>query len=367
MQCARASVLIAAAGLFFRFELKLSTFPWVLHRLACEDCPGQDKDMICGELLVARQCDLSLFAKAFRDRFSTLAALRSSEAVAVASLWARGKQFSTKRSELGHAQERQALAAAAAPGRSFVHHVRRDFLRKARALHVGSGGLDPHREGALRQARRSTPEAGPAQLDGMGGVDKMLPPTEAAKLEALCVDFAVPLPDLLSGGPLPLTEQRAEAIEDISLLADRPPGEHSVKRQKLHSGSGGSVYMTYVNEQLRVSKLALGGRSMTPEEVAQVRSQARQEWADMPPAAKGAYRQRVSASVRRRQTGDPAASSSSVEVRYRASLFNSDKSFVAPPKRFCQDRQSKSPGVAPIASEAFPSYVVWWLLPESWA
>lgn len=186
MQCARSSILITAGGLFFRFELKLTTFPWVLQQLANEDCTGPDKDALCRELLAAKACDLPLFANAFRNRFPTLAALRSSEAAAVASLWARGKQFSTKRSELGHAQERQALAAAAAPGRSFVHHVHRDPLRKARALHVESGGDDPQREGALRQARRSTPEVGPAQLEGMAAADQMLPPAESAKIEALC-------------------------------------------------------------------------------------------------------------------------------------------------------------------------------------
>lgn len=145
-RCARRTCLSIAASLVLRFEVKFSELPWTLHRLTSSNWSDSEKHAVCQHLLSARPCDVPLFAEKFRARFPDAEAMLSPTTLGAIRSFERGKLFSTKGSEIGPAGERQALAAAAAPGRSWVHHCRRNVLQRARAIHLAGGGDDPLKE-----------------------------------------------------------------------------------------------------------------------------------------------------------------------------------------------------------------------------
>jgi hypothetical protein len=144
--CARSHALGVLAMLLHRYDRRFAEWPWKLALLAFPGVPEEVRRLIAQELLdliARRPCCVPLFAREFASLYPTLEQMLSVQAAATIRVWLLGKKFSTKRSELGHAGERKALAAAAAPGRSFVQHSRRNFLQDQRVAHIAAGGIDP--------------------------------------------------------------------------------------------------------------------------------------------------------------------------------------------------------------------------------
>lgn len=152
---ARGSALHLLSGVSMQYDRKISELPWTLHTLTSDDRTVEEKEAFCGDLLATRGCDMPLFAREFVHHFPTVAAMLSEEAAATLRVWADGKKFSTKGSELGHASERRFLAPSGAPGKSLLHHARRHLLHKVRLSHMAKGGTDPLSKAVVRQSARS--------------------------------------------------------------------------------------------------------------------------------------------------------------------------------------------------------------------
>lgn len=341
MRHARAALLSSASGVFFRFDVKYSCLPWTLDRLVSEAWSGEEKDALCQQLASARRCDTPLFAQCFRERFPTAASMRTPEAAATIQVWSAGKLFSTKRSELGHAQERTALSAAAAPGRSFAHHIRKDLLRKARVAHVEAGGRDPQKEAALRvSAAAALAQPAPGRLAGVSAVGDLLPDGEMQSIVAATHDFQQDPPEFLPRAGPWLHERLALAgcAAPPAAVMDTPPDnlQNDPRGMALLSGAGGNVYFTFLNEQRRILKLSRVGRKLTQAELGELHIRARAEWSSMNANAREAFRLRYQAQVRQRQLGRQVAPVAQPGASFRPSLRSNDPDYVIPTARFCQ-------------------------------
>lgn len=355
--CARRHVLCIGSGVFLRYEVKFSGWPWRLQHLLSEDVSEGERAAICAALVGARPCCLPTFAQDFRRMFSTVAAMQSAEATAVLRAWSKNKLLTTKASELGHATERRMLAAAAAPGRSFVHHSRKDVLQKARVAHVRNNGKDPAVKPSLKSRR---PEA-PAELEDP--LWQLLDKTALGQIDDVCTEFATPVAAVLdSERPLPLDGPSSAgadaasgrsshlALQDHSAADARPA---KVRRQAASSsvgdaqarpasatapcGSGGSVYLTFLNHSRQTFKLSLGGsRKVTQEEMRQIEASAKEEWAEMPPEAKAAFAAKHRQAVLRRKGILPAEEDEAERpaAKYIANLGIGTPEDVISPKLF---------------------------------
>jgi hypothetical protein len=179
---ARAHALGLAAGVVHHYDMKFSEMPWLLHRLVSSEWSDEARGEVCDLLKDSRPCNLPLFAREFRHKYPTTEQMLSAAAKGTVRVWLAGKRFSTKASELGHATERKALAAANAPGRAFIPHSRRDMLHKHRLTHLSRGGADPL---ALVPLKRSSKASTPALVDGPDVFEHVMPKALLAKLPPL--------------------------------------------------------------------------------------------------------------------------------------------------------------------------------------
>ena len=130
-----------SSGTFLHLDLPLSV---ELDVYSTIDGDGYTEAEILAkrtELKDARACDLTLFVRGWRTMFSTVELLFCVFAQGHLKLSRDGKVFHTHRSERGHARERKDFMAAAAPGKSWVHHSREELIWQASPRHVESKGL----------------------------------------------------------------------------------------------------------------------------------------------------------------------------------------------------------------------------------
>jgi hypothetical protein len=146
LRCARSHALGIMAMLNQKYDRRFSDLPWLLARLADPTTPEAEKVIIAQllvRLLETRRCCVPLFGREFASMYPTVPQMLSAAAAGTIRVWLKGKRFSTKASELGHALERQALSAASAPGKTFAPHSERDFMNRHRLSHVVRNGRDP--------------------------------------------------------------------------------------------------------------------------------------------------------------------------------------------------------------------------------
>ena len=132
--------------------MKYGELPWTLHRLVSDQWDHSEREGLCRSLVADRACNIGLFAASFRRRHPTIDRMMSVEGRGDIAAWERGKLFSTKGSELGHASELRALSSSTGPGKAWLHHARRHVLEKAKEVHVAHHGVDPTKPTPLRKA-----------------------------------------------------------------------------------------------------------------------------------------------------------------------------------------------------------------------
>lgn len=271
-----------------RFDCKYASMHWALHKLTSAAYPGEKKQRLRTEILSSKECCRPLFVRSFLRQFGTNEKLGSPEACAALRLAERGMLFSTKLSEFGHANERQSLHNRGL-GKSFVHHARRDLLRRARLVHIVSGGDDPSSK--QKKPNRSVPaqEIAPPALMGAD--------EEARSASERCMDpggdfsemlFSVgnrqmgtmdhATPALSSSSSAAASHDQAET--EVGLVTTQPDGKGKARQKQLQqSGAGGSVYLTYLNTCRRSYKQARPERPLSLEEMRGIEAEARVEWA----------------------------------------------------------------------------------------
>jgi hypothetical protein len=139
---ARQMIVLVACGLHVHYDIKYSEMPYPLTRVLNPQFSESEIDLVFDNLLAARDCDIGMFAKGFRNNFQTKESMKSLLARAVIRMFEKIKKFTTHASERGHAQERNLLASTGT-GKAFAHHVRVDYLLKAKKRHMGANGFDP--------------------------------------------------------------------------------------------------------------------------------------------------------------------------------------------------------------------------------
>lgn len=332
---ARREVLACAAGVFQRFDCKFASMPANLHKLVSVKVSATEKAELRELVINSQPCCRPLFVQSLLRRFPSGEGLASEQAQAVLRLADMGRLFTTKLSELGHAEERVDLASNG-PGKSFVHHARRDMIRRARVVHIAGGGEDPCE--AARSKRRTKVTA-----DRLGVLAKptfpSLPAGVRGEAEKLATDFSLaPLQVLAAVADSSLAAAAPQpALEEASgSAADMPPPKvrRGIAGAIAPSGSGGSVYLTFLNHSRKSRRLAKG-RRLTQEEQQEIVRDCRSEWASMPTKAREAYEKKYQATVRRRkQQGETPASSQPSDNA--GSNFNvGDRKSMIKPKHFC--------------------------------
>lgn len=348
--CARRHCLNIAANVALRFEIKYSELPWTLHRLVSPSWSTAEQRAICEHLQLAKDCDVPLFAQQFRDMFPSIDEMLSPKAAGALRAHARSTIFSTKASELGHASERQALAAAAAPGKTCVHHFRRDVLNKARNIHINNGGadpLDPFVSTSGQKRRRQESSVGEVTWNMLRPLEPLVPLETQERLQASCTNLdestadllqkAVQLPLAIVGGQAPRAIM-GSPLAALAQVAPPPPPEPAEVRP-LRSGAGGSVFTNYANHCKRSAKLAAGGRTLTEGELRDIQVRARAEWAQLSEDAKHAYRIQYERDVRRRRLSLPPRGGEAlapVQKQYKGALNIGNATEVISAKMFCQ-------------------------------
>jgi hypothetical protein len=348
---ARSQAVGLSAGLVLRYDRKFSSWPWLLHRLVSEQWSDDEKNAVCLRLKSSKACELPLFAAEFLNAFPEPSQMRSPKALAVLRVWADGKKFTTKASELGHSAERQALSSANAPGKIFLPHARRDFLQKCRLEHIANHGADPAAKIALRGAAAKASLSACMQATEPDLFDSWLP-KEVLELVDLPSDGTRALEDIAntSSQRIPAIARALLALPPVARPPPPPlPPQASVagvaigSQLSLHnpatrqSGSGGSVYLTHLNRCRSRFKQQIGQRSMTPEESRKVTEQARDEWHAMSIVAKDAMRDLYDAQVHKRQRGDRDVPVGTATVaNYRPGFANGSPQLPIKPTLFCQ-------------------------------
>jgi len=340
---ARSQVLSQAAGVGFHHDDKYSALPWAMHKLINTQWSREEQDNIVEQMLEASDCCLPIACRHFRKIFATKEKMLSTAGLATLKAWAAGHVFHTLSSERGHAQERSALAAAAAPGRSFHHHSRSDLLRQLAVVHQNNNGLDPTKPMAKANSLAGAKKA----IVNQDHFAQIMPvptdmPAEGAIVEwrSVCEAPLAQIEDAVARRALP---DRAEQQRDGG-GAVQPHGQCQPQGQQqclavagaVRCGTGGNVKMTFVNERLRAKKAALG-RKMKGHEVAAERARAHEAFDGLPAEQREAWRVRYQAQVRRRQLGEAARGDDQARevVKYTPHLGLGNCEFPITPKAFC--------------------------------
>jgi hypothetical protein len=195
---ARSHVLGLAASVILHYDHRFSSLPWSMSRLIDDGWSDAERADLCESMLSkaqARPCCLPLFTKEFLHMYPTRAQVMSAAGLHTIRMWLANKRFSTKASELGHSTERSALAAANAPGKSFVPHAQRDFLHKHRVTHMSRGGVDPIAATVTkgRKVSAAVPADAPDPFEAAlpPALSSRLPPCPAVEAEGLKAVTAV--------------------------------------------------------------------------------------------------------------------------------------------------------------------------------
>ena len=291
--------------------------------------------------------------------------MRSRPAWATLKAWERGKLFTTKGSELLHAQERRHLQAASAPGRVFAQHAEQDFMKKVRVTHMRLGGSDPLKQAPLR---RSSEQKQMALLDTMietkamnpfEGLNRELGPIG----EMSAVNFGISEGSDIEAGDI-LAASRAGCLPAICgplappMLAlpppPPPPGfvddnaqEEAGGEISEHSGSGMNPYFHLLNIRRKSAKQSVGGRVLTPDETKEVHEEAKENYRELKEGdgSLEALRTLHRKGVRDRQGGKKAGAEDAEAAKammpyalqpYRSVFGIGTKEHGIDPKRFCQ-------------------------------
>lgn len=365
---ARGEVLHLAAGVHLHFDLKYSSLPYSLFRLMSPKVDESVKRQLCEHLRLALPCNVPLFAAGFRQRFPLESDMMSPAALAVLEGWSAQKDFSTKASEMGHASERRALSSSGAPGKSFLHHARRDILQRSRTDHIARSGKDPLAKLPMRRAGSGKPPQSCLEAPVAPDPFEEVLPGEtlqsvvdrAVSAEALQQIAGLPGPQRHAalphprGGALPpalppppppaphIASSSSAAIAVVASGVSASPGgaasSSSPPRRKA-SGSGGSIYQTHLNRVRMEFKLGAGDRKLTPAEREAATQSARDRWASMEEDEREALGIVYKAQVRRRQEG--GASSADQLVPAPLPAYTSHWGMSSPmspikPAKFCE-------------------------------
>jgi hypothetical protein len=263
-----------------------------------------EKEELCHTILTERDCNVPLFTKVFRDAFPTVEQMMGPLGLNTLRLWLDSKLMNTKRSELGHAQERRAVSAATGPGASFIKHTRRYVLQRAKEIHVSRGGLDPCRGPRFRKAITTTARDEPDPFA------KFVPIGALQAIDKKCLDphehkqaLVDKTKEIMEQAPMSALEHERGPLviaAQESILAHGVLVERNAK-----SGSGGNPYYTFLNFRRMSAKQASTTGTLTLEELRTVNSQTREAWSAMTVHEKEPFKNRFTASVRRRQLGLP--------------------------------------------------------------
>lgn len=139
---ARREALLCACGVLVRFDVKFSSLPWALSKLTGQSASDVERAEFRRFLVEGPAWCKPLFVQALVRRFPTETDLASETALAAMRLADKTRFLTTKLSDLGHAEERQALYSKG-PGRSFIHHSRRDLIRRSKVVTWRAAALIP--------------------------------------------------------------------------------------------------------------------------------------------------------------------------------------------------------------------------------
>ena len=219
----------------------------------------------------------------------------------------RGRLLSTKLSEIGHARERRDLSSKG-PSKSFIHHARRDLIRKSHVVHLaGDGTASKERnQGVLAQRRaQASKPALPIVAPSFPGVRQkaIMDVGEACMRLEDAASEVVSVASAAMAHPVAAIANAAhmEALEDAP--PPPPPVVPSANSRRMakasktgdhlqRSGPGGSVYMTFLNEQRRSFKRTISDRTLTTHEMRLVESNAKKDWGAMSSAAQSVWERR---------------------------------------------------------------------------
>lgn len=346
---ARAEVLHLAAGVYLHDDVKFSSLPWLFHRLVSPQWSAEYKRDLCNQALAALPCNVPLFVRQFRERFNTVDTMLSPLGLVVVEAWAGNKDFSTKASETGHATERRALASNGAAGQAFLHHSRRHLLHRVKTDHVAQHGRDPSAAVTTRgrSALPSVPAVVPDDPLAQFVPAEKLPQLEDRPVSADALGDIGALARGPAGGALPAWAPLAIEGGAAGASAKAPPppppelapeGGPMEANAARGSGAGGSVYMWHLNKVRREFALGLGGRKMTPAEMAQANIDAKQSWGAMTPEEREATTMLYQASVARRQERalQPTPVQQGPRPRYTATWGIGTPESPISAKKFCE-------------------------------
>lgn len=223
LRLARRICLGFSAGLFRRFVLRLSSFPYRLWVIADGTCDEQVCQEVVGEFFGASTCCLGFFGQRLRQMFPTPADLLSTLGRTTVATWMRTLVWSIYTSEKEHASCRRLLLGSG-PARNWALCCRERVLEHARTVHMERTASDPSQV-PLPLPSRATP---------------------AQHLAAAVVANATPRNPLLPEGAgvpreLPFELQAVHAASDVSALVERSVAdglEGVVAAEPAASGSG---------------------------------------------------------------------------------------------------------------------------------
>jgi hypothetical protein len=151
---------------------------------------------------------------------------------------------------------------------------------------------------------------------------------------------STPLRDLLASSHLAIrNDVETLALEDapnVGQIVAASAASSSQGMSSKRSGTGGSVYLTYVNHQKRAFKEHIGDRKMTTEELRQVERDAKQEWASLDEASREAWAMRYRADVHKRQRGEKHTQSDNGGIAYKKSFGIGEHGHFISPTYFCK-------------------------------
>jgi hypothetical protein len=285
-------------------------------------------------------------AARFRTLFPTVSTALSFQARYAFEVWALTKRFSTKASEMGHAAERRALSAAAAPGKAWVPHCRREILRRFRENHIAAGGSDPS---------KAKPVRGPSKemLKPCSPVFSQRLVGEAAAracsdLEASVMNVGSPLSDLLAQLSAPAQPSLLDGVPgggggqgpDQGIASNSGEVHRAERPTKKASGVGGNPKLCFLNHRIHSYKQAVASsRALSNDEVAKLRADAAIEWDRMDEAARAPFVQQFRNRARRRKLGvnpDQSSENAGRELEeYRPQFGVGCPAFPIAPAHFC--------------------------------
>lgn len=297
MRWSRGQIIRACASFGRRYEVRYSSFPYLLYRICSTEYSQDEKQRVADKIMLMPRSGLDIYTFGLREFFGDAEGLLSWQCQQQIRSDLRAHPYGTDEIERLNS-ELSKLHPPRSPARGFITAARESVLRQIAAGHCGRGGVHPLSPQSVSTKQREKAQvianpllSDPSLADGAHDDGRRTPRAQTSQ-EPLAFPIGdgsagarstdVPpsaVGDLVPAGPF--FGEPVRSVRDFGALVLRAGDKVTEESLPSTAKIGLSPYMLACNRHLHTVK-TLAGRNLRTCEVVAARSEFRKKWDSMP-------------------------------------------------------------------------------------